>query len=79
MGIRKKTLDIMNSSLKIFTTLLVIVFVLYPLSVFGKALYNNGQINLSEFLFLKDEFYLVKIPSYLQLLQPYYLPYLPWP
>lgn len=61
MGIRKKTLDIMNSSLKIFTTLLVIVFVLYPfLSVFGKALYNNGQINLSEFLFLKDEFYLVK-------------------
>lgn len=61
MAIRKKTLDIMNSSLKIFTTLLVIVFVLYPfLSVFGKALYNNGQINLSEFLFLKDEFYLVK-------------------
>ena len=58
---KKKTLDIMNSSLKIFTTLLVISLCLIPfLSVFGKALYNDGQINLSEFLFLKDEFYLVK-------------------
>ena len=61
MGIRKKTLNIMNSLLKAFTVLLILVFVLYPfLSVFGKALYSNGQVRLSEFLFLKDEFYLVK-------------------
>lgn len=57
----KKILDIMNSMLKIFTILLILVFVLYPfLSVFGKALYSNGQINVSEFLFLQDESYLVK-------------------
>lgn len=61
MGIRKKTLNIMNSLLKAFTVLLILVFVLYPfLSVFGKALYSNGQVRFSEFLFLKDEFYLVK-------------------
>src|SRR5690554_329415 len=61
MGIRKKTLDIMSLILKTFTVLLILVFVLYPfLSVFGKALYINGEINLSEFLFLKGESYLVK-------------------
>ena len=54
---RKKALDMMNSLLKIFTALLVIVFVLYPfLSVFGKALYSDGRINFSEFLFLKGSF-----------------------
>ncbi|NLK43983.1 MAG: iron ABC transporter permease [Tissierellia bacterium] len=61
MNKEKKTLDIMNSLLKIFTALLVIVFVLYPfLSVFGKALYSDGRTNLSEFQFIKGEFYLVK-------------------
>ena len=57
----KKLLDLTNSILKVFAALLVLVFVLYPfLAVFGKALYRDGQINLSEFLFLKDEFYLLK-------------------
>ena len=57
----KKTLDVMNSILKTSTVLLVLVFVLYPfISVFGKALYRDGQVNFSEFLFLKGEFYLVK-------------------
>ena len=58
---RKKLLDLTNAILKVFAALLVLVFVLYPfLAVFGKALYRDGQINLSEFLFLKDEFYLLK-------------------
>lgn len=61
MGISKKTLNTINLMLKAFTVLLVLVFVLYPfLSVFGKALYNNGQVNFNEFLFLKGESYLVK-------------------
>ena len=51
----------MNSSLKIFTTLLVIVFVLYPFYLYlAKPYIIMGRINFSEFLFLKDEFYLVK-------------------
>lgn len=61
MGIRKKTLDTMNLLLKICTVLLILVFVLYPfISVFGKALYKDGEFNFSEFSFLKGEFYLVK-------------------
>lgn len=61
MGIRKKTLDLLNVLLKISTAMLVIVFILYPfLSVFGKALYKDGRIDFSGFVFLKDEFYLVK-------------------
>lgn len=57
----KRTLDLMNSILKMCTILLILIFVLYPfLSVFGKALYSDGKINFSEFAFLKDEFYLVK-------------------
>ena len=57
----KKALDIMNSILKTFMVLLILVFILYPfVSVFGKALYSNGQVNFSEFSFLKGEFYLVK-------------------
>lgn len=61
MGIKKKTLDIMDLILKVCIVILVLVFVLYPFkSVFSKALYRDGQINLSEFLFLKSEFYLVK-------------------
>lgn len=61
MGIRKKTNYIINWILKSCTVLVIVVFILYPfLSVFGKALYKDGQINLSEFLFLKNQFYLVK-------------------
>lgn len=61
MSKEKKTLDKMNSILKASTVLLILVFVLYPfISVFGKALYRDGQVDFSEFLFLKGEFYLVK-------------------
>lgn len=61
MGIKKKTTNIMDCMLRICTVLLILVFVLYPfLSVFGKALYSNGQVKFTEFLFLKSESYLVK-------------------
>ena len=61
MGIKKKTLDIVDLILKMSIVILALVFVLYPFqSVFSKALYREGQINFSEFLFLKGEFYLVK-------------------
>lgn len=61
MGIKKKALDMMDLILKMSIVVLTLVFVLYPfISVFGKALYRGEQINLSEFLFLRDEFYLVK-------------------
>ncbi|NLX61169.1 MAG: hypothetical protein GXZ06_01385, partial [Tissierellia bacterium] len=57
----KQILDLINSVLKVLAALLVLVFVLYPfLAVFGKALYQEGQLNFSEFSFLKDEFYLLK-------------------
>lgn len=61
MSKNKKTLDIINSLLKMFMILLILVFVLYPfLSVFGKALYSDGKINFTEFAFLKNESYLLK-------------------
>lgn len=61
MGIKKKTLDIMDLILKMCIVIMVLVFVLYPfVSVFSKALFIDGQINISEFSFLKDELYLVK-------------------
>lgn len=61
MGIKKKTLDIMDLMLKMCIIILILVFVLYPfIAVFSKALYRDGQFNISEFLFLKGEFYLVK-------------------
>lgn len=61
MGIRKKILDIINLILKMSIVIIIIIFVLYPfVSVFSKALYKDGQIHLSEFLFLNKEFYLVK-------------------
>lgn len=61
MGIKKRTLDIMDLILKMCIIILILVFVLYPFkSVFSKALYRDGQMNFSEFSFLKSEFYLVK-------------------
>ncbi len=61
MGIKKKALDIMDLILKVCIVILILVFILYPfVSVFSKALYRDGQINISEFSFLKDELYLVK-------------------
>lgn len=57
----KRVLDLMYKILKISIILLVLVFVLYPfLSVFEKALYIDGRIDFSEFLFLQDEFNLVR-------------------
>ena len=57
----KRVLDLMYKILKISIILLVLVFVLYPfLSVFEKALYIDGRIDFSEFLFLQDEFHLVR-------------------
>lgn len=57
----KRLLDISYLVLKGLTILLVLVFILYPfLAVFGKALYRDGSFNFSEFLFLQDEFHLVK-------------------
>lgn len=61
MGIGKRTLDIMDLILKLGILILILVFVLYPfISVFSKALYIDGKINLQEFYFLKDESYLIK-------------------
>lgn len=61
MGIKKKTLDMMDLILKVCIVILILVFILCPfVSVFSKALYKDGQINISEFSFLKDELYLVK-------------------
>jgi len=57
----KRVLDLMYKILKISIILLVLVFVLYPfLSVFEKALYIDGRIDFSEFLFIQDEFNLVR-------------------
>lgn len=61
MDIRKRTLDIMDLILKLCIVILILVFVLYPFkSVFSRAIYIDGQINLSEFTLLKSEFYLVR-------------------
>ncbi|MGN9166349.1 ABC transporter permease [Tissierellaceae bacterium HCP3S3_D8] len=61
MGIKKRTLDMMDLVLKMSIVILSLVFVLYPfISVFSKALYRDDQVNFLEFLFLKSEFYLVK-------------------
>lgn len=61
MDIGKRTLNIIDLALKTCVMLVVIIFVLYPfIAVFSKALYRDGQVNFREFLFLRDEFYLVK-------------------
>ncbi|MCK9443162.1 MAG: iron ABC transporter permease [Tissierellaceae bacterium] len=61
MGVRKKTLDFLDLAFKLLVAMVVLVFVLYPfVAVFGKALYRNGRLNFSEFLFLKGELFLVK-------------------
>lgn len=61
MGIGKKTLDRTDIILRWSIILLILVFVLYPFfAVFSKALYVDGRFGLKEFLFLKDELYLMK-------------------
>ena len=61
MDMGKKTLDLLDLILKVLVIILILVFVLYPfVSVFSKALYIDGKINLSGFSFLNDEIYLLK-------------------
>lgn len=57
----RRLLNVTDRALRIFMAFLVLVFVLYPfIAVFLKALLKEGSFGFSEFLFIKEELYLLK-------------------
>lgn len=58
---KKKTFDLLDKGIMITIMLSVLIFILYPfISVFKVSLLEGGNIDLSYFSFVKEEFYLVK-------------------
>ena len=58
---RKKILDSLDKILMITIILSVLIFILYPfVSVFMTSLLEDGNVDLSYFTFVKEEFYLIK-------------------
>lgn len=61
MGKKANILNLLDKFLKLSIILIVLIFVLYPfISVFLKALYIDGKVNLKEFKFIIEESYLLK-------------------